>query len=203
MLLVHVYILQSYIAVLNDSQPQLVFDHLWFPTFGLFVGLEDETFNQFVLVFSPHYQKIFIAISHPSLHSIELIALVWLCNYGFYVGCVWAYLIFSQPPPSNPLQVYYFWQVFCLLFFWPEKLNGAAKQTCLNHKECSKSCIYSCYLTDQSPLKQQGGAFPIRLFEEVFSNFLLSYLRDQRFRESSSLYVRNDGFFNLLFEEGS
>lgn len=103
MFLADKYILQSYIAVLNDSQSQLVFDDLWFPAFGFIVGLEDVAFNHFLLIFSPHYQKISIAVSHPSLHSIELIPLVYFCCYGFDIGGVWAYLIFSQRPPSNPL----------------------------------------------------------------------------------------------------
>ena len=71
MLLLDQNIFESGMAVLDNSESLLVLYRVGFPSFGIFVCLEDPSLNIFLLIFGKNYQKLSVCVSHPSFGAVQ------------------------------------------------------------------------------------------------------------------------------------
>ena len=57
----------------------------------------------------PNYQDISVPVAYPSLGTIEFVLSgVYFISTCFKVGCIRTYLVFSQPPSTNQLEIFQF-----------------------------------------------------------------------------------------------
>lgn len=84
----HDHVSHCNIAILHDSQGQLVLNRFSFIPFQV-LSLQNICLNILILrIFSPSNQEIFVSVANPSLHSIYLVPFCCFSDSGVDVCCI-------------------------------------------------------------------------------------------------------------------